>query len=154
MSRNPTGFDFNTRMPSPMCGDGTSMQVRAGLPIVTVEFLSNILGMAACGNFNPNYGDPRNTVQPAARICAQDLQAELFQNAHRHVVDLFDLVFRHGVDGREGIADHTVRALTIQEVGGCRGPGTLASGGGFPPSYAIRHAVLRPFSYVCVATGS
>ena len=74
LSRNPTGFDFNTRMPSPMCGDGTSMQVRAGLPIVNVEFLSNILGMAACGNYNPNYGDPRNTVQPAARIIDGDGQ--------------------------------------------------------------------------------
>ncbi|UCH07044.1 MAG: FAD-dependent oxidoreductase [Deltaproteobacteria bacterium] len=68
LSRNPTGFDFNTRMPSPMSGDGTSMAIRAGLPVINIEFLSNILGPAACGNYNPNYGDPRNTVQPAARI--------------------------------------------------------------------------------------
>lgn len=68
LSRNPTGFDFNTRMPSPMSGDGTSMAIRAGLPVVGIEFLSNILGLGACGNYNPNYGDPRNTVQPAARI--------------------------------------------------------------------------------------
>ena len=68
LSRNPTGFDFNTRMPSPMSGDGTSMAIRAGLPIVGIEFLSNILGLGACGNYNPNYGDPRNTVQPAARV--------------------------------------------------------------------------------------
>jgi succinate dehydrogenase/fumarate reductase flavoprotein subunit len=68
LSRNKTGFDFNTRIPSPMTGDGTSMAIRAGLPIINIEFLSNILGLGPCGNYNPNYGDPRNTVQPAARI--------------------------------------------------------------------------------------
>jgi len=68
LSRNLTGMDFNLRMPGPMSGDGTSMAIRAGLPIVSIEFLSNILGLAPCGNYNPNYGDPRNTVQPAARI--------------------------------------------------------------------------------------
>ena len=68
LSRNRNGFDFNTRMPSPMSGDGTSMAVRAGLPIINIEFLSNILGLGPCGFYNPNYGDPRNTVQPAARI--------------------------------------------------------------------------------------
>ena len=68
LSRNPCGFDFNLRMPAPMSGDGTSMAMRAGLPTVNIEFLSNILGPAPCGNYNPNYGDPRNTVQPAARI--------------------------------------------------------------------------------------
>ena len=68
LSRNRTGIDFNLRMPAPMCGDGTSMAMRVGLPIISVEFLSNILGLGPCGNYNPNYGDPRNTVQPAARI--------------------------------------------------------------------------------------
>ncbi|MBN1103339.1 MAG: FAD-dependent oxidoreductase [Deltaproteobacteria bacterium] len=68
LSRNPGGFDFNTRMPSPMSGDGTSMAMRAGLSVINIEFLSNILGLGPCGNYNPNYGDPRNTVQPAARI--------------------------------------------------------------------------------------
>ncbi|MBW2095945.1 MAG: FAD-dependent oxidoreductase [Deltaproteobacteria bacterium] len=68
LSRNLCGFDFNLRMPAPLSGDGTSMAVRAGLPVVNIEFLSNILGPAPCGNYNPNYGDPRNTVQPAARI--------------------------------------------------------------------------------------
>jgi len=68
LSRNRSGFDFNLRMPSPMSGDGTSMAVRIGLPIINVEFLSNILGLGACGDYRPNYGDPRNTVQPAARI--------------------------------------------------------------------------------------
>lgn len=68
LSRNPTGFDFNTRIPSPMSGDGTSMAIRAGLPIINAEFLSGLSLLAPSGNYNPNYGDPRNTVQPAARI--------------------------------------------------------------------------------------
>ena len=68
LSRNLCGFDFNTRMAAPLSGDGTSMAIRAGLPIISIEFLNNILGLGPCGNYNPNYGDPRNTVQPAARI--------------------------------------------------------------------------------------
>ncbi len=68
LSRNPTGFDFNTRIPSSMSGDGTSMAMRAGLPIINAEFFSGQNTLAPSGNYNPNYGDPRNTVQPAARI--------------------------------------------------------------------------------------
>jgi succinate dehydrogenase/fumarate reductase flavoprotein subunit len=67
LSRNPTGVDFNTRIPSAMSGDGASMALRLGLPIINSEFLGREK-LAACGNYNPNYGDPRNTVQPAARI--------------------------------------------------------------------------------------
>jgi len=67
LSRNPSGVDFNTRLPSPLSGDGTAMAIRAKLPIINIEFLSSRL-LAPCGNYNPNYGDPRNTVQPAARI--------------------------------------------------------------------------------------
>jgi succinate dehydrogenase/fumarate reductase flavoprotein subunit len=67
LGRNLTGFDFNTRIPSPLSGDGISMAVRTGLPIINIEFLSG-RALAPCGNYNPNYGDPRNTVQPAARI--------------------------------------------------------------------------------------
>lgn len=67
LSRNPSGVDFNTRLPSPLSGDGTSMAIRAGLPIINIEFISLRLP-SACGNYAPNYGDPRNTVQPAARI--------------------------------------------------------------------------------------
>ena len=67
LGRNLTGFDFNTRIPSPLSGDGISMAVRAGLPIINIEFLSGRT-LAPCGNYNPNYGDPRNTVQPAGRI--------------------------------------------------------------------------------------
>ncbi len=68
LSRNINGFDFNTRMPSPFSGDGTSMAIRVGLPVINIEFFTNILGLGPCGFYNPNYGDPRNTVQPAARI--------------------------------------------------------------------------------------
>jgi len=67
LSRNPSGVDFNTRLPAPLSGDGTSMGIRAGLPIINIEFLSSRL-LSPCGNYCPNYGDPRNTVQPAARI--------------------------------------------------------------------------------------
>lgn len=67
LSRNPSGFDFNMRLPAPLSGDGTSMAIRAGLPIINIEFLSSRL-LSPCGYYNPNYGDPRNTVQPSARI--------------------------------------------------------------------------------------
>ena len=67
LSRNPSGVDFNTRLPSPLSGDGTTMAIRSGLPIINIEFLSSRL-LSPCGNYCPNYGDPRNTVQPAARI--------------------------------------------------------------------------------------
>ncbi len=68
LTRNPKGFDFNTRLPSPMSGDGTSMAIRAGLPIINAEFLAGSRALAPCGDYGPNYGDPRNTTQPAARI--------------------------------------------------------------------------------------
>lgn len=67
LSRNLSGVNFNMRLPASLSGDGTSMAIRAGLPIVNIEFLSSRL-LSACGYYNPNYGDPRNTVQPAARI--------------------------------------------------------------------------------------
>jgi succinate dehydrogenase/fumarate reductase flavoprotein subunit len=67
LNRNLTGIDFNTRLPSTLTGDGTSMAINAGLPIINIEFLGSRL-LAPCGNYNPPYGDPRNTVQPAARI--------------------------------------------------------------------------------------
>jgi succinate dehydrogenase/fumarate reductase flavoprotein subunit len=67
LSRNPSGVDFNTRIPSPLSGDGTSMAIRAGITIINAEFLGGRL-LTPCGYYNPNYGDPRNTVQPASRI--------------------------------------------------------------------------------------
>ncbi|RJR43238.1 MAG: FAD-dependent oxidoreductase [Desulfobacteraceae bacterium] len=67
IGRNLTGYDFNTRIPAPFSGDGQSMAIRAGLPLINMEFLSGRI-LAPCANYNPNYGDPRNTTQPAARI--------------------------------------------------------------------------------------
>jgi succinate dehydrogenase/fumarate reductase flavoprotein subunit len=67
LGRNLTGYDFNTRIPAPFSGDGQSMAIRAGLPLINMEFLSGRI-LAPCANYGPNYGDPRNTTQPAARI--------------------------------------------------------------------------------------
>jgi succinate dehydrogenase/fumarate reductase flavoprotein subunit len=67
LSRNPSGIDFNTRLPGPLSGDGNSMAIRARLSLVNSEFLTGRL-LTPCGYYNPNYGDPRNTVQPAGRI--------------------------------------------------------------------------------------
>lgn len=67
LGRNLMGVDFNTRMPGPFSGDGQSMAIRQGLPLINMEFLSGRI-LAPCANYSPNYGDPRNTTQPAARI--------------------------------------------------------------------------------------
>jgi succinate dehydrogenase/fumarate reductase flavoprotein subunit len=67
LGRNLCGYDFNTRIPAPFSGDGQSMAVREGLPLINMEFLSGRI-LAPCANYSPNYGDPRNTTQPAARI--------------------------------------------------------------------------------------
>ena len=67
LGRNLTGYDFNTRMPGPFSGDGQSMAIRAGLTQINMELLSGRI-LAPCANYGPNYGDPRNTTQPAARI--------------------------------------------------------------------------------------
>jgi succinate dehydrogenase/fumarate reductase flavoprotein subunit len=71
LSRNLTGIDFNTRVAPTLTGDGTWMAINAGLPIINIEFLGPRL-VAPCGGYNPPYGDPRNTVQPAARIVNGD----------------------------------------------------------------------------------
>lgn len=68
LGRNLRSPDFNTRIPSSMSGDGTVLAYRAGLPIVSIEFMSGGAGIGAAGNYGPNYGGVRNTVQPAARI--------------------------------------------------------------------------------------
>jgi succinate dehydrogenase/fumarate reductase flavoprotein subunit len=67
LGRNLTGYDFNTRVPAPFSGDGQSMAIRAGLTQINMELLSGRI-LAPCANYGPNYGDPRNTTQPAARI--------------------------------------------------------------------------------------
>jgi succinate dehydrogenase/fumarate reductase flavoprotein subunit len=66
--RNPSGVDFNTFSPPTLTGDGYAMAMRAGLPIVSMESLTGKLHLRAGANYNPNYGDPGNTTQPAARI--------------------------------------------------------------------------------------
>jgi succinate dehydrogenase/fumarate reductase flavoprotein subunit len=65
---NPSGVDFNTFSPPTLTGDGTSMAFRVGLPIVSMESLTGKSHLRAGANYNPNYGDPGNTTQPAARI--------------------------------------------------------------------------------------
>jgi len=66
--RNPSGVDFNT-FRSPTCtGDGSSMALRIGLPVINMEALRGKAHLRAGAYYNPNYGDPRSTVQPAARI--------------------------------------------------------------------------------------
>jgi succinate dehydrogenase/fumarate reductase flavoprotein subunit len=67
LHRNPTGVDFNTFGPPTCTGDGTAMALHAGLPIVNMESLGGKPNLRAGANYNPNYGDPGNTVQPAAR---------------------------------------------------------------------------------------
>jgi len=66
LGRHSNGIDFNTRIPSSMSGDGTSMAIRAGLPIVNIEFLSG--RVLAVNAPKKTFGDPRGTMQPAGRI--------------------------------------------------------------------------------------
>jgi succinate dehydrogenase/fumarate reductase flavoprotein subunit len=66
--RNPTGVDFNTYTPPGCTADGLAMAFRLGLPVIGAETLGGSLHLRAGANYNPNYGDPGNTVQPAARI--------------------------------------------------------------------------------------
>jgi succinate dehydrogenase/fumarate reductase flavoprotein subunit len=66
LTRHINGIDFDTRMPPPLTGDGTSMAIRAGLPIINIEFLSS--RSLAIQASKKTYGDPRGTTQPAARI--------------------------------------------------------------------------------------
>jgi succinate dehydrogenase/fumarate reductase flavoprotein subunit len=70
ISRNLTGVWGNTRLPIYETGDGRAMAFRAGLPIINMEFLSNV--MYSIGNFELNLGSPRNTVQPAGSVVDGD----------------------------------------------------------------------------------
>ena len=80
LSRNLTGIDFNNRLPPTLTGDGTSMLMRLGLPIINIEFLGG-KRLIAAGNYYPNYGDPRNTTQPAGRII-DDQGSEIVPRAY------------------------------------------------------------------------
>jgi succinate dehydrogenase/fumarate reductase flavoprotein subunit len=66
LSRNVTGIWGNHRIPVNETGDGRAMALRAGLPIINMEFYSP--ANFSIGNYELNLGSPRNTVQPAASI--------------------------------------------------------------------------------------
>lgn len=68
--RNASGLDFNTFIPPTCTGDGSSMAFRAGLPVINKEALGGGTNrsLRVGANYNPNYGEPGNTTQPAARI--------------------------------------------------------------------------------------
>jgi len=66
LGRESIGLDFNLHLPANLCGDGKAMALRAGLPIMSMEFLSpRRLGVA---HYDISGGPPRNTWQPAASI--------------------------------------------------------------------------------------
>jgi succinate dehydrogenase/fumarate reductase flavoprotein subunit len=66
MTPNVTGIWGNHRIPVNETGDGRAMALRAGLPVINMEFLSS--GYYSIGNYELNLGSPRNTVQPAAAV--------------------------------------------------------------------------------------
>jgi succinate dehydrogenase/fumarate reductase flavoprotein subunit len=66
LSRSITGIWGNHRIPVNETGDGRAMALRAGLPIINMEFYSP--ANFSIGNFELNLGSPRNTVQPAASV--------------------------------------------------------------------------------------
>jgi succinate dehydrogenase/fumarate reductase flavoprotein subunit len=66
LSRTVTGIWGNHRIPVNETGDGRAMALRAGLPIINMEFYSP--ANFSIGNFELNLGSPRNTVQPAASV--------------------------------------------------------------------------------------
>ncbi|HJX13468.1 MAG TPA: FAD-dependent oxidoreductase [Dehalococcoidales bacterium] len=70
LTRGVTGVWGNHRIPVNETGDGRAMALRAGLPIINMEFYSP--ANYSIGNFELNLGSPRNTVQPAAAVTAGD----------------------------------------------------------------------------------
>jgi succinate dehydrogenase/fumarate reductase flavoprotein subunit len=66
LTPNVTGIWGNHRIPVNETGDGRAMALRAGLPVINMEFLSP--GNYSIGNYELNLGSPRNTVQPAAAV--------------------------------------------------------------------------------------
>jgi succinate dehydrogenase/fumarate reductase flavoprotein subunit len=65
LSRTVTGVWGNHRIPVNE-KDGRAMALRAGLPIINMEFYSP--ASFSIGNYELNLGSPRNTVQPAASV--------------------------------------------------------------------------------------
>jgi succinate dehydrogenase/fumarate reductase flavoprotein subunit len=66
LSATVTGVWGNHRVPYSETGDGRAMALRAGLPIINMEFCSS--SHFSIGGFELNLGSPRNTVQPAAAV--------------------------------------------------------------------------------------
>ncbi len=66
LSRTLTGVWGNHRVPANETGDGRAMALRAGVPIINMEFFGP--PRYSIGNFELNLGSPRNTVQPAASV--------------------------------------------------------------------------------------
>ncbi len=66
LGREPTGIDFNLHLPATLCGDGKAMALRAGLPVMNMEFLSP--GRVGVANYDFSGGPPRNTWQPACAV--------------------------------------------------------------------------------------
>ena len=66
LSRTVTGIWGNHRIPANETGDGRAMALRAGLPVINMEFYSP--ANFSIGNYEINLGSPRNTVQPAASV--------------------------------------------------------------------------------------
>jgi succinate dehydrogenase/fumarate reductase flavoprotein subunit len=70
LSGTVTGVWGNHRIPYSETGDGRAMGMRAGLPIINMEFYSS--PYFSIGNFELNLGSPRNTVQPAAAVTGRN----------------------------------------------------------------------------------
>jgi succinate dehydrogenase/fumarate reductase flavoprotein subunit len=66
LSRTVTGVWGNHRVPVNETGDGRAMALRAGVPIINMEFFTP--PCYSIGNFELNLGSPRNTVQPAGSV--------------------------------------------------------------------------------------
>jgi succinate dehydrogenase/fumarate reductase flavoprotein subunit len=66
LSRTVTGVWGNHRVPVNETGDGRAMALRAGVPIINMEFFTP--PGYSIGNFELNLGSPRNTVQPAGSV--------------------------------------------------------------------------------------
>jgi succinate dehydrogenase/fumarate reductase flavoprotein subunit len=70
LTPNVTGIWGNHRIPANETGDGRAIALRAGVPVINMEFLSS--GYYSIGNYELNLGSPRNTVQPAAAVTDAD----------------------------------------------------------------------------------
>jgi succinate dehydrogenase/fumarate reductase flavoprotein subunit len=66
LARTVTGVWGNHRVPVNETGDGRAMALRAGVPIINMEFFTP--PGYSIGNFELNLGSPRNTVQPAGSV--------------------------------------------------------------------------------------